>query len=181
MTAARPVLLSILLLAAALPAFGAAGAAEGPARSGGPFAELDAINIKLEIGGPLDRQGNAAPELLTGDLARFNRFKSALEKSVGAKLEACGILWDQGAVDEVTIAVFGRREDLSQGPPHYVYMVQADVLNTKLASRGTGPELVALRPVIGLADDAGLEEALTDTAVAIVAGELRSCDGQDGG
>jgi hypothetical protein len=181
MTAARRVLLSILLLAAALPALGAAGGAAGSARSADPFADLDAINIKLEMGGPLDRQGSTAPELFAGDLVRFNRFKSSLEKSVGAKLEACGILWDQGATDEVTIAVFGRREDLSQGPPHYVYMVEADVLNTELASRGASPELVALRPVIGLADEAGLEQALIDTAVAILAGELRSCDGQDGG
>ncbi|HSL81601.1 MAG TPA: hypothetical protein VLF66_02420 [Thermoanaerobaculia bacterium] len=171
MTALRPVLLSVLLLAAALPALGAAG----------PFADLDAINVKLEIGAPLDLRGSAAPELFAGDLVRFNRFKSSLEKSVGAKLEACGILWDQGAVDEVTIAVFGRREDLEEGPPHYVYMVQADVLNTELASRGSKPELVALRPVIGLADEAGLEQALIDTAVAVVAGELGSCDDQGGG
>jgi hypothetical protein len=60
-------------------------------------------------------------------------------------------------------------------------MVEADVLNTELASRGASPELVALRPVIGLADEAGLEQAVIDTAVAILAGELRSCDGQDGG
>lgn len=181
MTAARRVVLAILLLAAALPALGAAGGAAGPARPADPFADLDAINIKLEIGGPLDRQGSAAPELFTGDLARFNSFKSTLEKSVGSQLESCGILWDQGATDEVTIAVFGRREDLRQGPPHYVYMVEADVFNTKLASRGAKPGLVALRPVIGLADEAGLEQALIDTAVAILAGELRSCDGQDGG
>lgn len=181
MTAVRPVLLSVLLLAAALPALGAAGGAVGAARSVGPFADLDAINVKLEIGGPLDLRGSTTPELFSGDLVRFNRFKSTLEKSVGTKLEACGILWDQGAVDEVTIAVFGRREDLSEGPPHYVYMVQADVLNTKLAGRGSNPELAALRPVIGLADEAGLEQALIDTAVAVLAGELGSCDGQGGG
>jgi hypothetical protein len=55
-------------------------------------------------------------------------------------------------------------------------MVQVEVLNTTLASRGAKPELVALRPVIGLADDAGLERALIDTAVGILAGELHDCD-----
>jgi len=147
-----------------------------PARSTGPFADLDAINIELEIGGPLDLRGSTAPELFAGDLGRSNRFKSTLERSVGEKLESCGILWDEGAVDDVSIVVFGRREDLDQGPPHNLYMVQVEVLNTTLASRGAKPELVALRPVIGLADDAGLERALIDTAVGILAGELHDCD-----
>lgn len=171
MTARRRVLLSILLLAALGPLSGAAE----PARSAGPFVDLDAINATVEIGGPLDLQGSTAPELFAGDLVRFNRFKSSLEKSVGAKLESCGILWDQGAIDEVSIEVFGRREDLPQGPPHYVYMVQAEVLNTTLASRGAEPEPVSLGPVIGIADEEGLEQALIDAAVALVAGELRNC------
>jgi len=161
-----------VLLLAALPASLCRAEA---ARSTDPFADLDAINIAVEIGGPLDLQGSTAPELFVGDLARLNRFRSTLERSVGTKLESCGILWDQGAIDEVSIAVFGRREDLQQGPPQFVYMVQVEVLNTTLGSRQAKPELVALRPVIGLADEAGLEGALIDTAVAMIAGELRSC------
>jgi len=164
----------LVLLLAALPA--ASAGAQG-ARSAGPFAELDAIDVTVEIGGPLDVRGSTAPELFTGDLVRFNRFESDLEKSVGAKLESCGILWDEGAVDEVAITVFGRREAVAQGPPQYVYMLQVQVLNTELASRGANPEPVVLPPVLGLADDAGLERALVDTAVAIVAGELGGCDG----
>jgi hypothetical protein len=161
-----------VLLLAALPASWCRAA---PARATGPFADLDAIDVKVEIGGPLDLRGGTAPELLAGDLGRFNRFKSTVERSVGAKLESCGILWDQGALDEVSITVFGRREDLPQGPPQYVYMVQVEVLNTTLASRGANPEPIALRPVLGLADDAGLEEALTQAALRIVGDELRTC------
>jgi hypothetical protein len=172
---------SVLLLVLLLAVLPASWCRAAPARATGPFADLDAIDVKVEIGGPLDLRGGTAPELLAGDLGRFNRFKSTLEKSVGAKLESCGILWDQGALDEVSITVFGRREDLLQSPPLYVYMVQVEVLNTTLASRGASPEPVALRPVLGLADDAGLEGALIDTAVAVVAGELRTCGGQDGG
>jgi hypothetical protein len=163
--------LFFLLLVALPPSLCRAEAA----RSTDPFADLDAINITIEIGGPLDLQGSTAPDLFVGDLGRLNRFKSTLERSVGAKLESCGILWDQGAVDELSISMFGRREDLQQGPPQYVYMVQVEVLNTTLASRQAKPELVALRPVIGLSDEAGLEGALIDTAVAMIAGELRSC------
>lgn len=169
--------LFVLLLAALV----ASSASAQPAHSTDPFADLDAINVALEIGEPLDVRGSTAPELFVGDVVRLNRFESTLKQSVGAKLEACGILWDQGAVDEVAITVSGRREDLPQGPPQYVYLVQVEVLNTKLAGRGREPEIVALRPVIGLADEAGLEQALVDTAVAILAGELRSCDGHDGG
>lgn len=166
--------LLVLLLAALV-------ASSMSAQPADPFADLDAINVALEIGEPLDVRGSTAPELFVGDVVRLNRFESTLKQSVGAKLEACGILWDQGAVDEVAITVSGRREDLPQGPPQYVYLVQVEVLNTKVAGRGTQHEIVALRPVIGLADEAGLEQALVDTAVAILAGELRSCDGQDGG
>lgn len=171
-----------VLLLVALPASFFRGECRAePARSAGLFADLDAIDISLEIRGPLDLQGSDEPELFAGELRRFNRFKSTLERSVGAKLESCGILWDEGGVDEVSIDVFGRREDLQEGPPHYVYLVQAEILNTTLAGRGAKAEPVPLRPVIGLADDAGIEQALIDTAVAIVAGELRSCDDQDGG
>ena len=161
-----------VLLLVALPA---SPCRAEPARSTDPFDDLDAINVRLEIGGPLDLQGGTAPQLFAGDSRRISRFTSTLERSVGAKLESCGILWDQGAIDEVSIAVFGRREDLQQGPPQFVYMVQVEVLNTTLGSRQAKPELVALRPVIGLADEAGLEGALIDTAVAMIAGELRSC------
>jgi hypothetical protein len=163
-----------VLLLLALPA--SSGRAEA-ARSANPFAGLDAINIALEIGGPLDLRGSTAPELFVGDLVRHNRFRTTLERSVGAKLESCGILWDQGAVDVVSITVFGRREEVPQGLSQYVYMVEVEILNTKHANRGAEPETVALRPVLGLADDAGLERALIDTAVAILAGELRNCDG----
>lgn len=152
-----------------------------PARSAGPFADLDAIDIELEIGGPLDLQGSSAPELFVGDLVRHNRFTTTLERSVGAKLESCGILWDQGAVDAVSITVSGRRQVLPQGPPqsppYYVYLVEVEVLNTTLAGRQEKPEAVALRSVIGLADEAGLEQALIDTSVGILAGELRNCGG----
>ena len=168
------------LLVLLLGALAASSTSAQPARSTDPFADLDAINIRLEIGEPLDLRGSAAPELLVGDIERFNRFQSSLEQKVGAKLESCGILWDQGAVDEVSITVFGHREDLPQGPA-YVYMVRTEVLNTTLASRGANPEAVALRPVLGLADDAGLEQALIDTAVGLVAGELRTCDDRNGG
>lgn len=170
---ALPVLLPVLLLAA-MPA--AAPAAER-AGAAGPFADLDAIDVRLEIGGPLDLGGSEAPQLLVGDVARFNRFESNLEQGVGARLESCGILWDQGAVDEVVITIYGRRENLSQAPPHYVYLVEAEVLNSKLASREATPEPVALGSVLGLADEAGLERALIDTAIGLVAGGLRRCDG----
>lgn len=162
-----------VLLLVALPA--SSGRAEA-AESTDPFADLDAINITVGVGGPLDLEGGTAPQLFTDEVGRFGRFRRALSRSVGAKLESCGILWDQGARnDMVSIFVFGRREDLQQGPPQYVYMVQVEVLNTALASHQAKPEPVALRPVIGIADEAGVEQALIDTAVAVVAGELRNC------
>jgi hypothetical protein len=169
----------LALLLVALPA-----SAAGSARTAGSFAELDAIDVSVEIGGPLDVAGGASPELLVGDLARFNRFETGMKRGVGAKLESCGILWDEGAVDEVAILVYGRPEAEGAGSDseaRYVYMVQARVLNRELAGGEGKGEWVTLRPVIGIADDAGLEQALIDTAVAIVGGELGSCDGPDGG
>lgn len=167
-----------VLLLVALPA---ASSWAQPTRSTGPFADLDAIDVAVEIGGPLDLHGSTAPELLDGEAGRLDRFRSALERSVGEKLESCGILWDQGAVDEVSITVFGRREALPhgppQGPPHSLYMVEVEVLNTTLVGRDETPEAVALRRVIGIADEAGLEQALIDTAVGILAGELGACGG----
>jgi len=164
-----------------LVALAASSSRAQPTRSTGPFADLDAIDVAVEIGGPLDLHGSTAPELLDGEAGRLDRFRSALSRSVGEKLESCGILWDQGAVDEVSITVFGRREVLPhgppQGPPHSLYMVEVEVLNTTLAGRQEKPEAVTLRPVIGLAEDAGLEQALIDTAVGILAGELGACGG----
>ena len=169
------------LLVLLFVALAAATSRAQPTRSTGPFADLDAIDVAVEIGGPLDLEGSTAPELLDGEVGRRDRFRTTLERSVGEKLESCGILWDQGAVDEVSITVYGRREELPQGspqgPPHSVYMVRVEVLNTTLAGRQEKPEAVALPPVIGLADEAGLERALIDTAVGILAGELGDCGG----
>lgn len=160
-----------------LVALAAASSWAQPTRSTGPFADLDAIDVAVEIGGPLDLQGSTAPELLDGEVGRRDRFRSALERSVGEKLESCGILWDQGAVDEVSITIFGRHGDLPKAAPHSLYMVEVEILNTTLAGRQEKPEPVALPPVIGLADDGGLEQALIDTAVGILAGELGACGG----
>ena len=163
-----------VLLLAALPASLCRAEA---ARSTDPFADLDAINITIEIGGPLDLQGSAAPELFVGDLARLNRFRSTLERSVGTKLESCGVLWDQGAVDEVAIFVFGRLEQQPAGPALYVYKVDVEVVNSNLgAERATVPEPLPLRSVIGLAAEDRLEGAIIEAAIAIIADDLGACD-----
>lgn len=148
-----------------------------PARSTDPFADLDAIDVRLEIGGPLDLRGSRAPELFAGDVVRFKRFESTLERSVGTKLESCGILWDQGAIDEVAISVFGRPEQQREGPPLYVYMVEVEVLNSELTRDRSLPEPVPLRSVIGVAaSEDALEQAIIEAAIAIIADELRSCE-----
>jgi hypothetical protein len=80
---------------------------------------------------------------------------------------------DQDVPDEISVEVFGRLEELQQCTPRYVYMIQATVLNSKRSQARVEP--VSLRPVIGLADEAGLERTLIEAAVATIAAELRSC------
>ena len=162
----------LLLVALAAPVFQAEAAG-----SKNPFTDLDAINIAVEVGGPLDLKGGTAPRLFTGEVGRLSRFRTALSRSVGSKLESCGILWDEGAPDDVvSIFVFGRLEQQSKGPPLYVYMVRGAVLNSKLVADRSGLEPFPLRSVIGFASDDGLEAAIIDAAVAIVSDELGSCE-----
>jgi hypothetical protein len=162
----------VLLAALAAPLSRAEAA--GPA---GPFDKLDAIGIAVEVGGPLDLEGGTAPQLFTGEVGRFSRFRTTLSRSVGRKLESCGILWDEGArADVVSIFVFGRLERPPQGPPLYVYMVKGEVLNSKLGTDRSELEPFPLRPVLGFASDDGLEAAIIDAAVAIVSDELGSCE-----
>lgn len=156
-----------LLLLAALPAI------PGHAQAGGSidlFQGLDSIRLSTAVGGTLEPQGGTAPRLFAGDLKRFNRFELDLTNALAQKLGTCGLFVSPEAQDELSVEVFGRREKLQQCTPRYVYMIQAKVRNTKLKGR-----LVPLRPVIGIADEAGLERALIDAAVATVAAELRSC------
>lgn len=162
----------LLFLLVALPA--ARGHAQ-TARSTDPFAGLDAIRVSLAFGGPLDPQGGTDARLFAGDLKRFNRFTEDLTNAVTAKLDACGIFVSPEAPEELSVEVFGRLEELQQCTPRYVYMVQAKVLKPKPGARQAEGELVSLRPVIGLADEAGLERALIEAAVATIAGELRNC------
>lgn len=161
-----------LLLLAALPA------APGHAQAGGPadlFGGLDSIRLSTAVGGPLDGKGGTEPQLFAGDLRRFNRFELDLTNALAMKLGTCGLFVDQEAPDELSVEVFGRREELQQCTPRYVYMIQARVRNTKLKAGQAEVEPVVLRPVIGLADEAGLERSLIDAAVAAVAAELRNC------
>lgn len=165
--------LFVLLLVVLPASFFQAEAAEAQ----DPFADLDAINVAVEVGGPLDLEGRTAPQLFTGEVGRLGRFRTALSRSVGRELESCGILWDEGArKDVVSISVFGRLEQRPEGPPLHVYLVQGEVLNSNLATDRSGPEPYPLRPVIGFATDDGLEAAIIDAAVAIVSDELGSCE-----
>lgn len=160
----------IVLLLVALPApFFQAEAAQTP------FDKLDAIKIALEVGGPLDLEGDSTTRLFTREVGRFSRFRTDLSRSVAKKLESCGILWDDGAPNGVvSIYVFGRLEKPPEGPPLYVYLVKGDVLNAKL--HPSGPEPFPLRSVIGFASDTGLEAAIIDAAVRIVSDELGDCE-----
>lgn len=165
-----PGLLSLLLLAA-LPA------SPGHAQAGSVdlFKDLDSIRLSTAVGGPLDAKGGTEPRLFAGDLRRFNRFELELTSALSRKLETCGLLVDQDAPDELSVEVFGRLEELQQCTPRYVYMIQARVLSSKLKAGQAKGEPVSLRPVIGLADEAGLERSLIEAAVAAVAAELRNC------
>ena len=156
-----------LLLLAALPA------APGHAQAGGSidlFKDLDSIRLSAAVGGTLEPQGGASPRLFADDLKRFNRFEQDLKDALAQKLGTCGLFVSPEAADELSVEVFGRREKLQKCTPRYVYMIQAKVRNSKLKGR-----LAPLRPVIGITDEAGLEKALIDAAVATVAAELRSC------
>jgi hypothetical protein len=157
----------LMLLLAALPAV------PGHAQAGGStdlFKDLDSIRLSATVGGPLDQQGGTEPQLFAGDLKRFNRFQQSLSDALNMKLATCGLFVSPEAADELSVEVFGRLEKLQQCTPRYVYMIQAKVRNSKLKGR-----LVPLRPVIGIADEAGLERTLIDAAVAAVAAELRNC------
>jgi hypothetical protein len=165
-----------VFLLVALPA--ARGHAQ--TRSGGPFAGLDQIRLSTALGGPLDKRGGTEPQLFAGDLHRFNRFELALTTAVAAKLDSCGLFAYSEAPDELSIEVFGRREELRQCTPRYVYMIQAKVLKSNPRAPQAERETVSLRPVIGLADEAGLERSLINAAVAAVAGELQGCGRKPG-
>ena len=102
-------------------------------------------------------------------------FQQGLSDALNMKLATCGLFVDENAPDELSVEVFGRREELQQCTPRYVYMIQARVLNSKLQAGRAQGEPISLRPVIGLADEAGLERALIEAAVAAVAAELRNC------
>lgn len=158
--------LFVLQLAALATAPGSAQTA----RSVDLFKDLDSIRLATKVGGSLDQSGSTAPQLFADDLKRFNRFKQNLMDALEMKLATCGLFVSQETSDELSVEVFGRREKLQQCTPRYVYMIQAKVRNTKLKGR-----LVPLRPVIGIADEAGLERTLIDAAVAAVAAELRNC------
>lgn len=158
------------LLLVALPA-----AHAQTARSIDLFQNLDSIKLSIAVGGPLDQQGSTEPRLFAGELRRFNHFVQNLTDALNRKLSTCGLFVDQEAPDELSVEVFGRREELPQCTPRYVFMIQAKVLNSKLRAGRAEAEPVLFRPVIGIADEAGLERSLIEAAVATVAAELRSC------
>jgi hypothetical protein len=82
-----------LVLAALVALF----AGTAPARAENPFADLDWIQLTIEVAGTLDHEGNTAQELLAGDLKRFNVFQSSLRQALVQQVESCGLLVDPGA------------------------------------------------------------------------------------
>lgn len=159
--------LTVLLLAA-IPA---AAVHAAPARASNPFSDLDSIEITIEIGGPLDHEGNLDRELLTGDLRRFNLFEFGLRKALVNQVESCGLLVDQGATDEISVTVFGRPEPRREGGPQYVFLVEVGA-----ASRDSDAELAPRKRVLGLADDANFEAAVIDAALAALPDDFLYCE-----
>jgi hypothetical protein len=160
--------LSILLLATIPSAH---------AQTGGPvdlFQGLDSIRVSVTFGGPLDQQGGTVRRLLADDLKRFNLFDLKLTEAITTKLETCGLFVDSSVANELSVEVFGRLEKLQQCTPRYVYLVQAKLRNSKLKGNQTG-EPIFFRPVIGIADDAGMERAVIDDVIASISDELRRC------
>ncbi len=173
-----------VLLLAALPAAHAQTAQTAQtARAVDLFQDLDSVRLSTAVGGPLDQQGGTEPQLFAGDLKRFNRFKLDLTNALAVKLGTCGLFVDQEVTDELSVEVFGRLEKPAGCTPRYVYMIQAKLRNSKLKARPASQapqaenDRVAFRPVIGLADEAGLERSLIDAAVAAITAELRNCHG----
>lgn len=165
------------LFALLLVALSAARGHAETARSTDLFEGLDSIRLSAAVGGALDLEGSTTPQLFEGDLRRFNRFKHDLTQALSSKLSTCGLFVDDAAPDELSVEVFGRLEELPQCAPRYVFMIQVRVMNSKLKAGKGKVEPLSLSPVIGLADEAGLERTLIETAVAAIARELRSCSG----
>lgn len=156
--------------------FAAVAASAGHAAPANPFADLESIRVSLEVGGPLDRQGNTERELFTDDLRRFNRFRSSLTQAVGNQVESCGLLVDESATEEIWVEVYGRPEPRPQGgPPHYVFLVEVGAFSSKPGPSGSDPALVPSKRVLGLADDADLETALIDAARAALPDDFQGC------
>jgi hypothetical protein len=162
--------------ALSLTAIAVLAAHAAPAAASNPFADMDWIRVSVEVGGPLDRAGSIEPELLAGDLRRFNVFQSGLRRALVSQIESCGLLVDQGGTDEISVEVFGRPERRSEGgPPQYVFLVEVRAVNLE-AARGTDADLVPPKRVLGLAEDANLESALVDAALAALPDDLQGCE-----
>lgn len=156
--------------------FAAIAASSGHAAPSNPFADLDSIRVSLEVGGPLDHQGNIERELFAEDLRRYNRFQSSLIQAVGNQVESCGLLVDEAATEEISVEVFGRPEPRPQGgPPHYVFLVEVGAFTLNPGPRDSDPELVPARRVLGLAEDADLETAVIDAALAALPDDFQGC------
>jgi hypothetical protein len=137
------------------------------------FQGLDSIRVSVAFGGPLDQGGGTTRRLLADDLKRFNLFEMNLTTAITSKLESCGLFVDSSVANELSVEVFGRLEKLQQCSPRYVYLVQAKLRNSKLKDNPGEP--IFFRPVIGIADDAGMERAITDDVIASISDELRRC------
>lgn len=172
MTAIRRTSFALLLAVVAVSAGHAA-----PARDSSPFDDLDSIHISIEVGGPLDLEGNTGRALLANDLRRFNRFQSSLRRALVNQVESCGLLVDPGAMEQIAVEVFGRPEPRPQGPPpNHVFLVEISAFSLDPKDRDADPQLVVPRRVLGLADDANLETAVIDAALAALPEDLRFCE-----
>lgn len=141
-----------------------------------PFADLDAIRVSVEIGGPLDAEGNTERELLAGDLKRFNVFESGLRRALVQQVESCGLLVDRSGTAEIEVGVFGRTERWEGGPLQYLFLVETRAVSVDPKVAEVGAELASPRRVLGLAADADFEQAVIAAALAALPDDLRNCE-----
>lgn len=166
MTAIRRTLFVLLLVALTASAGHAAN----------PFARLDALKVSVEVGGPLDLEGNPQRALLVDDLRRFNVFHSKLTRELEKHVEACGFLADPGATEEISVTVSGRAERWEGGPVQFVFLVEVGASSSRPGVDPAGRELAPTRRVLGLAADADFEQSVIDAALAALPDDLQNCE-----
>ena len=151
------------LIVAGMLVMRALPASASSARVAGPLDEVNDASVSVSIGDSLMQDDERVIPLFDKHRARADSFEAALTAAIVSRVDKAGIKVSSKSTHAISFAFFGGAQAAGDHGSLNFFLLEVSVTGSESDPCGCGD-----RSRLGIADDAGLEAALTKAAIAAV-------------